>query len=296
MSADGGLSEGDAGRQGIRRRDAGRLIFGAAAGGWTLRSAPAAPDAGRPPRVAAHRGGAALWPENSLLAFRNALRLGVDAVEADVHLTADGEVVILHDPTLDRTTTGRGPVRALRFGELAGLRLRGVDGAPTEERVPRLAELLDLARAAAAELLIEIKVDAARRRYPGIEDKVLARVKDRALLARTPIMAFQADTIRRVRELEAGARTALLVGAAALGRRRAAPAEAVGWTRDAGAAALGIQHTVLDAGVIEAARTAGVAVAAWTVNEERDIRRVVDLGVDLVITDRPDLALRLAGR
>ena len=58
--------------------------------------------------VAAHRGGALLWPENSLTAFRQALALGVDYLETDIHLTADGEVVILHDPTLDRTTTGRG--------------------------------------------------------------------------------------------------------------------------------------------------------------------------------------------
>jgi len=58
--------------------------------------------------VAAHRGGAQLWPENSLLAFANALGLGVDAVETDVHLTADGEIVVIHDPKLDRTSTGRG--------------------------------------------------------------------------------------------------------------------------------------------------------------------------------------------
>lgn len=247
-------------------------------------------------RVAAHRGGAALWPENSLLAHRNALGLGVDFLETDVHLTSDGEVVVLHDATLDRTTTGRGPVGAVTLADLAGVKLRGADGAPTDERLPRLAELLDLVRPSRAQLLLEIKVDAARRRYAGIEEKVLALVKDRGLLGRTPFMGFQADTVRRVRELEPGAATVLLVARSRLERQRVEPREAVRWTAEAGAGTLGIQHTALDTGVIDAARKAGVAVAAWTVNEEQDMRRVIGLGADILISDRPDVALRVLGR
>ena len=92
------------------------------------------PAAAQPvPLVAAHRGGAALWPENSLLAFRNALSLGVDFLETDVHLTADGEPVILHDPTLDRTTTGTGALGDRRLAELARVRLRAADGTMTLE-------------------------------------------------------------------------------------------------------------------------------------------------------------------
>ena len=74
--------------------------------------------AGPGTRVAAHRGGSALWPENSLRAVRGAVGLGVDALEFDVHLTSDGEVIVLHDPTLDRTTTGRGAVRDLTRAEI----------------------------------------------------------------------------------------------------------------------------------------------------------------------------------
>ena len=65
---------------------------------------------GRRPRLAAHRGGAGVWPENSLIAFRSAIALGVDDLELDVHLTADGDLVVIHDRTLERTTSGRGPV------------------------------------------------------------------------------------------------------------------------------------------------------------------------------------------
>jgi glycerophosphoryl diester phosphodiesterase len=252
--------------------------------------------AGGSTRVAAHRGGALLWPENSLLAFRNAVALGADYLETDVHLTADDEVVVLHDPTLDRTTTGRGAVRAARLADLAPLRLRGADGAVTGEPIPTLAQALDVvASGRGVELLLEIKVDAAGQRYPGIEEKTLALVRARGLLERTPIMGFQAATLRRIRELEPGARTVLLVRRGRTERERASPAEAVRLAQEAGAHWLGINHRLLDADVVAAARRAGLLLAAWTVNEEPDLRRVLDLGVHVVISDRPDLALRLSG-
>jgi len=246
--------------------------------------------------VAAHRGGAALWPENSLLAFRESLALGVDALELDLHMTADGEIVVLHDPTLERTTTARGRVRDLKLAELAGVRLKTRDGAVTDERIPTFAQVLDLAALAAVELLPEIKVDANRQRYDGIEEKVLALVRARGLQARTTIQAFQVETIRGLRELEPKARTMLLVARGDVERDRARPAEAVGRARDLGATDLGMNHRLIDADVMAAARAAGVRVSAWTVNEEADVRRMVDLGVDVVMSDRPDVAKKLCGR
>jgi glycerophosphoryl diester phosphodiesterase len=257
----------------------------------------AAPMAGGPAtRVAAHRGGAGLWPENSLLAFRQALALGVDALEFDLHMTADGEVVVLHDPTLERTTTGAGRVRDLKLADLAGARLKARDGTVTDELIPTFAQVLDLASKGSAELLPEIKVDANRQRYDGIEDKVLALVRERGLSARTTIQAFQPETIRRLRELEPKARTMLLVARGDVERDRARPAEAVRRARALGATDLGMNHRLIDADVMAAARADGIRVSAWTVNDEADIRRMIDLGVDVVMSDRPDLAKRLIGR
>ena len=246
--------------------------------------------------VAAHRGGAALWPENSLLAFRSALALGVDALELDLHLTADGEVVVLHDPSLDRTSTGTGAVRDLKLADLAAVRLKTREGAVTAERVPTFAQVLDLVAPTSAALLPEIKVDANRQRYSGIEEKVLALIRARGLRSRTTIQAFQVETIRRLRELEPKARTMLLVARGDVERDRARPAEAVRRARELGATDLGMNHRLIDTDVMNAARAAGIRVAAWTVNEEADIRRMVDLGVDIVMSDRPDLAKRLMGR
>jgi glycerophosphoryl diester phosphodiesterase len=252
--------------------------------------------AGPAPRVAAHRGGALLWPENSLLAFANALALGADLLELDVHLTADGEVVVIHDPTLERTTTGRGPVREQRLADLAPLRLRARDGTVTAEPVPTLGQVLDLLAPSRAELLLEVKVDDRKHRYPGIEGKVLAALRERGLAARTFVMAFEAPTVARVRELDADIRTVLLVARGQVEPSRTSAEEVARWVRDVKATALGIDYRRLDAPVVAAARRAGLTVATWTVNAEADIRQVIGLGVDIVISDRPDLALRLSGR
>lgn len=279
----------------MRRRTWLQLAAVGAAQATALGRATAVAGATRP-LVAAHRGGALLWPENSLTAYRNALGLKVDFLETDVHLTADGQLAVIHDPTLDRTTSGTGPVSALSLAELRRVQLKGLDGAPTADVVPTLAELLDLVAASPAGLLLEIKVDAERRRYAGIEEKVLEQVVKVGLLERAPIMGFQPDTIRRVRELEPRAQTVLLVTRARVERERAGAADLVRWTKDAGAAVLGIQHTALVAALVTAARAAGLRVAAWTVNDEADIRRTIDLGADVVISDRPDVAVKLAGR
>jgi glycerophosphoryl diester phosphodiesterase len=251
----------------------------------------ALPSAAAGPLVAAHRGGALLWPENSLLAFRNALALGVDLLETDVHLTADSEVVIVHDPTLDRTTTGQGAVREVKLADLVGVRLKAADGTVTAEHVPTLRELLDLMRPSSARLLLEIKVGTGQP-YPGIEDTVLALVREATLVDRVVIMAFEEETLRRVRVLEPRVRTLLLVSRARADRA-AAPRDIVRWVTAVGAADLGIDHRALSPEVLAAARAAKVRVAAWTVNEEADLRRVIGLGVDVVISDRPDLARRL---
>jgi glycerophosphoryl diester phosphodiesterase len=245
------------------------------------------------PLVAAHRGGALLWPENSLTAFRNAIALGADFLETDVHLTRDGEVVVVHDPTLERTTTGVGRVSEARLADLASLRLRARDGAVTPDTIPTLSQLLALLGVSRAELLLEIKVGADRQRYPGIEEKVLALVRASRLRERTVIMAFEEETVRRVRALDPSMRTALLVGQRRVQQAGVPAREAVRWAREVGASHLGIDHRILDPGVLEAARAAGIVLATWTVNDQADMQRVIAARVDIVISDRPDLALRL---
>ena len=242
-------------------------------------------------RVAAHRGGALLWPENSLLAFRRALASGVDILEFDLHLTADGHVVVHHDATLERTTTGIGALGVRSLPDLQGLRLRARDGAITDERIPSFSEVLDLAAASRVEVMPEIKTGPGGQRYAGIEEKVVALIRSRGIAARTTVQAFQAETVRRVRELDPALATMLVVGSRQL---EGVPAvDAVRRAKAADATDLGIDHRLVDRALVHAARAAGLRLSVWTVNTEADMRRLVDLGVDVIMSDRPDLLLRV---
>jgi len=262
---------------------------------WVAAAAPAlAPPAA--PRIAAHRGGALLWPENSLIAFRNALGLGADYVEFDVHLSQDGEVVVIHDPTLDRTTTGTGPVRERTLAELKTLRLRDRAGAVTEEQVPTLDEVAATVAAGKRQMLLEIKVDAERRRYPGIEEKVVAVLDRHRMSASTVVMAFERETWRRVRELRPDITVGCLYSPNTLRAMGSTLARELESARDAGVGVVGLHEALVDADTLAAVRRAGMTLGVWTVNEPDALRRFIDLGVGIVITDRLDLARGLLGR
>src|SRR5688500_2268263 len=157
------------------------------------------------PRYVAHRGGAARWPENSLTAFRGAIAGGAQLVELDVHLTGDGEIAVMHDPTLDRTSSGAGPLARCTVADLRRARLRGPDGALTDDCVPPLGDVLAIAAPAGVGLLVEIKtpgpaVTFERRgarvervpgpRYEGLERKVIDTLTAAGCLARCVILAF----------------------------------------------------------------------------------------------------------
>lgn len=244
--------------------------------------------------LAAHRGGALLWPENSLLAFRNAVALGVDFIEFDVHLSKDGEVVVIHDPTLDRTTSGSGPVKDRTVAELKALRLKDRTGAVTEETVPTLDEVAAVAAKGKRRMLLEIKVDPSRARYPGIEEKALAILDRHDMAGSTVVMAFEAPTWRRVRELRPDVATCALYEARMLGRTTlAAELETL---RSAGVRFIGVEHTAVDAAAVAHARAAGIGLGAWTVNDAAAMKRLIDAGAAILITDQPDVAKTLLGR
>lgn len=244
--------------------------------------------------LAAHRGGALLWPENSLLAFRNAVTLGADFIELDVHLSRDGEVVVIHDPTLDRTTTGNGAVKDRSVAELKTLRLKDRAGAVTDETVPTLDEATAVASKGGRRMLLEIKLDARRARYPGIEEKVLAILDRHRMAGSTVAMAFEPATWRRVRALRPDIAICALYEARMLGRTTlAAELETL---RAAGVGFVGLEHTVVDAAALAQARQAGVEVGAWTVNDAATMKRLIEAGVGVLITDQPDVAKTLLGR
>ncbi len=259
-------------------------------------------------RYVAHRGGASLWPENSLTAFRNAIALGARILELDVHLTADGTVAVIHDPTLERTSSGRGPIAACRAADLRRARLRGPDGAPTDDGVPTLDEVLALAAPAGVALLVEVKtpgpaVRYERRgeravavpgpRYEGLEARVLALLRGAGIAERSFVMAFNPAVLAEVRALAPAQPTTLLVDRRHVEESGARPVETVDWVSEARASFLGLHYSLCDAAVVGAAHQAKIGVGVFTVNDEPTMRGLAALGVDVIISDRADLVARL---
>ena len=274
----------------------GLLLWGLALGGFSalLGTVSAAAADMIAPLFAAHRGGAALWPENSLLAFGNALALGVDYLELDVHLSRDGEVMVIHDATLERTTTGSGTVRERTAAELGALRLKDRGGAVTAEAVPTLDQVVALAAAGKRQMLLEIKTDEHRRRYPGIEEKVFAVLDRHRFTSFAIVMSFEGETWRRLRQLRPETRTGALYSP------RMLPAPEIERElqslRQAGVGFVGLDQRLVSADVARQARLAGLTLGVWTVNEREAIERFIGHGVGIVITDRPDLAKAALGR
>ncbi len=241
------------------------------------------------PVVVAHRGSRYLWPENTMEAFAGAVGMGASQVETDLRVTSDGIVICLHDATVDRTTDGSGRVARLdsaHVGRLdAGFRHRGPDGFTHRGQgvvVPTLAELVssfpDL------ELVLDVKTGAV---IPGL----LRLFAAHDLYHRAVVGSFRESWLREIRRLSGG-RIRTSVGARAAGR----------WMSSSHLRPLGdvlhipLQYMgvrVFDRRLMAAAGRRGVPVFVWTVNQPAEMRRLIDLGVTGIVTDRPDLARSL---
>ena len=248
---------------------------------------------GRTPRLFGHRGAAGVAPENTLPSFRRAHDDRVDVFELDVHATADGEIVVLHDPTLERTTDGGGPVAALTFAELqhldAGFRF-SPDGGRTFPfrgqgiRVPRLAELCR--EFASVPLNIEIKQET-----PSIVGAVVELLRRAGA---TVVLAAEHDTIMEaIRRVAPEIPTSLAAGevAAFIGALQQGTAPVL----PPGAVALQIPPRFGDIELVTretlaAAHGLGAEVHVWTINEPDEMRRLLALGCDGIMSDFPGRA------
>lgn len=296
---------------------------------WTRgRRPPAVPSA--PPRwhhdavtharqhhiqVVAHRGASEAAPEHTLAAYRRAIEDGADALECDVRLTADGHLVCVHDRRVNRTSNGRGAVSALELADLAALDFgyartrafwRGRDEEPDWEVRPEDPEETSVLT---LERLLELVADAGRRvelaietkhptRWAGqVEERLMALLKRFGLDApasaeESPVrvMSFSARSLHRVRAASPTLPTVYLMqfvsprlrdGRLPTGVRIAGPS---------------IRIVRNHPGYVQRLKQAGHEVHVWTVNEPKDVDLCAELGVDAIITDRPDAVLRRLGR
>lgn len=237
--------------------------------------------------IASHRGGAFLWPENSLLAFREAARLPAEQIELDIHASADGEPVVIHDATLERTTDGQGRVVAHPWSALRALRLRGAG----TEGIPHLADAARVIGAAGQFIRLEVKADAEGRPYPGLVARAAATLDGAGLRGRAVLMSFEPATVAEAAQLQGFAGLVWLAPPRLLRGMRAADAAAL--CRACGAGELGVHEGQADAGLRDTLRAAGLGLSVWAANHVPTIRRALGLGVEVLATDDPPLALQL---
>jgi glycerophosphoryl diester phosphodiesterase len=240
----------------------------------------------RRPIVLAHRGLAMHAPENSMSAFAAAVDLGVTHLETDVHATADGEVVVFHDDTLERLTDLTGAVAAVSWPVLRRARLAG------GERVPRLADVLEAWPG--VRLNVDLKASAAVRPFVEV-------VRRHRALERVCVASFsdrrRRDAVRALAPAGPVASSLGLRGSTAVVTMAAAGAP-TRLLRQALRGAVALQlpdatrpRPIITRRLVDAVHRAGAQVHVWTVDDPRRMRQLLALGVDGIVTNRADLAL-----
>jgi glycerophosphoryl diester phosphodiesterase len=226
----------------------------------------------------AHRGASASAPENTHAAFAAALGLGVDAIELDCQLSADGVPVVIHDETLERTTSGIGPVRAKPWAELCRLDAGGWKGAAFRgERIPLLEDVLTQLDGRAV-LNVEIK---SASDVGEIEAPLVALVRTRGALPWVIFSSFHEGAVRNVRAASADAAIGILWDRAPVSR-------SIALARELGARCIvpSVRRTTPE--LIAEAHAHDLGVWVWTVNELAEMRRLAGAGVDALFSDYPE--------
>jgi glycerophosphoryl diester phosphodiesterase len=240
-------------------------------------------------RIIGHRGARNLWAENSLGGFRRtAATLGLDAVELDLHLSRDGEIVVIHDPLLERTTNGRGAVSDYTLEALRRFRLKDT----VDETIPTLAEVLDVFAPTGLELELEMKTDWRGRPYPGLIEKTVALAQSRGIAERIRLTCFVPEVIEDMRGQAGGVRRL-----ASLDRRSA---EMLGGMEPAIRrfldldCTIAIERTLLAADIERCHALIGTdRLGVWVPNTEPELDFWLRQPIGQITSDRPDLALAL---
>ena len=225
------------------------------------------------PLAFAHRGGASEFPENTMLAFESAVRLGYRYLETDVHVTADGVLAAFHDDVLDRVTDCRGRVRDLPWSEVSLARIGG-------EPIPLLEDILGAWPD--VRVNIDAKDDASVAPLAAVIDRTGAH--DRVCVG-----SFHEGRLRRFRRLSGG-RVCTSMGRMAIARLRTASYGPPTWPFGAGCVQVPVRRgriPIVDSRFVAATHRRGLQVHVWTIDDPVEMGRLLDLGVDGIMTDRP---------
>lgn len=236
------------------------------------------------PKIIGHRGAPTLAPENTMASFRAAVELGVDGIETDVQETRDGYLVLCHDEMLNRTTNGTGLIKDHTLSELrelsAGL---WFDKKFESERIPTLKELLDLV--VDKDIFINIEIKSGVILYPDIEKHVIDMIHDYKMNDRVILSSFNHYSLLECKKIDCSIKTGALYMAGLV-----APWE---YAKRIGADALHPLFYNIRPEIMEGVKKNGIMVNPFTVNNEPEMKYMIAMGVDGIITDRSDRLLKL---
>ena len=232
-------------------------------------------------QIFAHRGFSSQYPENTMTAFRKALEAGADGIEFDARLTADGQIVIMHDPTVDRTTNGKGKVRNLSFAEIRKLDAGLKKGMVFEnERVPMLEEVL-------AEFGGKLLLNIELCNYDEGDERALANetvelIEKYDLIDSVIVSSFRFNNLVYVKDMNPGISCGLL----ALQGIKGFLARNL-LNHSVSVDAVHPYYTDVSEKLIRREQQCGRKIRAYTVNDPKDIRHMYDMGADAIFTDDP---------
>lgn len=242
----------------------------------------------------AHRGGSDLAPENTLAAFRNALTLPVDAIELDVHMSRDGQLIVFHDYIVDKRTNGSGNILDLDFAYLHSLNAAAhfPGGWPEPQQIPTLREVLDLVKGHLG-VYIEIKPskrDEVYGRYPHIAESVVEEVRSAGMLDQVMVMSFDWMVLPTVKGLAPTILTGVLVSDEVWDpRQEQALDRLVEQARQLGCSWINLDCKLFTDDMPGFFHDAGFKLGLWTVNTEVAVRHFAAAGVDSLTSDDPRL-------
>ena len=231
------------------------------------------------PYIWAHRGADGYAPENTLPAFQMAADMGADGVELDVQLTKDGQIVVCHDERLDRTSNGKGWLNDFTLVQLKEMDFSGGNKEYAGVQIPTLREVLELLKDTGMYVDLELKTKTFP--YPGIERKCINLIKEMGYDNRVIFCSFNHLSLQKIRLLAPEMKIGYLYLHAA--------ASLIPFAKKLGVDALHItQRNILVPGFVEKCAEQGIAINAWTINNEKEYQCCADNGVHAVITDYPD--------
>ncbi len=237
--------------------------------------------------VFAHRGASGYAPENTLEAFHLAVELGADGVELDVHLTKDGELLVAHDEKIDRVSDGKGFIADMTLAEIRRYTFNVLHPEYRDARAPTLGEVFELLRPTGLQVNVELK--NSLKPYMGMEEKVIALAEKAGMSERILYSSFNHHSLLKVKQLDPHALCGLLYACCMV--------RPWDYARGIGVDAIHPHFSELSFvdDECERAHRIGIKVNAWTVNGERDMKRVSEAGADALITNYPDRARACVG-